>query len=80
MAYIGFDKLKAKIASEGGARNPGAVAAAIGRRKYGSGAMAHASALGRKKSHGAAASYLKGLSRGHSDSETREPKGREEKE
>lgn len=35
MAYVGFDKLKAKIAAKGGVSNPGAVAAAIGRKKYG---------------------------------------------
>ena len=33
--YVGFNKLKAKIAAKGGVRNPGAVAAAIGRKKYG---------------------------------------------
>ena len=32
---MGFDKLKAKIAAKGGVSNPGAVAAAIGRKKYG---------------------------------------------
>ena len=30
-----FAKLKASIAAEGGVRDPGAVAAAIGRKKYG---------------------------------------------
>lgn len=35
MAYVGFEKLKSKIAARGGVRNPGAVAAAIGRKKYG---------------------------------------------
>ena len=35
MAYLGFEKLKSKIAARGGVRNPGAVAASIGRKKYG---------------------------------------------
>ena len=59
--YMGFEALKSKIAARGGARNPGAVAASIGRKKYGGKAMAHASAIGRKKGHGAAMSYMKGL-------------------
>jgi hypothetical protein len=33
--YVGFEKLKGKIAKKGGVRDPGAVAAAIGRKKYG---------------------------------------------
>ena len=33
--YVGFDKLKKKIAAKGGVSDPGAVAAAIGRKKYG---------------------------------------------
>ena len=35
MAYIGFKALESKIAARGGVSNPGAVAAAIGRKKYG---------------------------------------------
>lgn len=35
MAYIGFNKLKARIAARGDVRDPGAVAASIGRKKYG---------------------------------------------
>jgi hypothetical protein len=35
MAYVGFEKLKAKIAAKGNVRSPGAVAASIGRKKYG---------------------------------------------
>ena len=35
MAYLGFSALKEKIAAKGNVRNPGAVAAFIGRRKYG---------------------------------------------
>lgn len=34
MAYVGFAKLKSKLASKG-AKNPGALAASIGRAKYG---------------------------------------------
>lgn len=59
MAYMGFEALKAKLA--GKVRSPGAVAATIGRRKYGAKAMGHAAALGRRKGHGAAEAFLKGL-------------------
>jgi hypothetical protein len=45
MAYMGFKAVEAK-AKASGARNPGAVAAAIGRKKYGKKAMAHAAATG----------------------------------
>jgi hypothetical protein len=38
-----------KSAAAGGARDPAAVAAAIGRRKYGAHKMAQMSAAGRKK-------------------------------
>jgi len=43
-----FAALKEKIAKRGGVRNPGAVAAAIGRKKYGGPKMAKMSAAGRK--------------------------------
>ena len=46
--YIGFDKLKAKIGAKGGVKNPGAVAAAIGRKKYGKSKFQHAAAKGKK--------------------------------
>jgi len=49
-AYIGFKKLKAKIAAKGGARNPAAVAAAIGRKKYGKEKFQAAAAAGKKMS------------------------------
>ena len=42
MPYLGFSKLKAKIAAKGDVRNPGAVAAAIGRKKYGATKFNHA--------------------------------------
>ena len=35
MAYVGFKKLEHKIAAKGGARDAGAIAASIGRKKYG---------------------------------------------
>lgn len=35
MGYLGFKKLESKIAARGDVRNPGAVAATIGRKKYG---------------------------------------------
>lgn len=44
-----FRALKRKIAARGGVRNPGAVAAAIGRKKYGAKRMARMAARGRKR-------------------------------
>lgn len=44
-----FQKLKDKLAHEPGVRNPGAVAAAIGRKKYGAKKMASMSAKGRHR-------------------------------
>lgn len=45
MSYVGFKKLREMIKSKGGAKNPGAIAASIARKKYGSKAVAqHASA------------------------------------
>lgn len=35
MAYVGFKKLKGQLSKKPGIRNPGAVAASIGRKKYG---------------------------------------------
>ena len=35
MAYMGFKKLKAALAKKGGARDAGAIAASISRKKYG---------------------------------------------
>lgn len=61
MAYIGFTALKNKLADRPGVTNPAALAASIGRKKYGSKAMARASSLGRKKGHGAAEAFIKGL-------------------
>jgi hypothetical protein len=46
MAYEGFAKVKSEVAASG-ARNPGAVAASIGRKKYGAKAMKHAAASGK---------------------------------
>lgn len=46
--YMGFKKLKASIAAKGGARDPGAVAAAIGRKKYGKKKFQAAAAAGKK--------------------------------
>lgn len=47
-SYVGFNKLKSQIAARGGVRDPGAVAAAIGRRKYGKKRFQRAAARGRK--------------------------------
>lgn len=46
--YMGFKKLKASIAAKGGARNPAAVAAAIGRKKYGKEKFQAMAAAGKK--------------------------------
>jgi hypothetical protein len=44
-----FAKLKGELAKKPGIKNPGAVAAAIGRKKFGSEKMAKFSAAGRKR-------------------------------
>jgi hypothetical protein len=44
-----FRKLKKQIAAKGNVRDPAAVAAAIGRKKYGAKKMAKLSAQGRKR-------------------------------
>jgi hypothetical protein len=43
-----FAKLKNKLAHEKGVKNPGAVAAAIGREKYGNAKMASLAKKGKK--------------------------------
>lgn len=47
MAYVGFDKLKRSISAKGKVRNPGAVAAAIGRKKYSKTAFQKAASKGK---------------------------------
>lgn len=47
MPYTGFDKLKKRIAAKGDVSNPGAVAAAIGRKKYGKTAFQKAASKGK---------------------------------
>ena len=72
MAYIGFDKLKAKLGHQKGVTNPGALAASIGRKKYGKKAF---------QKHAAAHESLRGIDAAiKSDEGTREKKGKEEKE
>jgi hypothetical protein len=44
-----FAKLKAKLGKRSGVSNPGALAASIGRKKYGASKMAKMSAAGRKR-------------------------------
>lgn len=46
MGYEGFAKVKAEAAASG-ARNPGAVAASIGRKKYGTARFQKAAAHGK---------------------------------
>ncbi len=47
MAYVGFSKLKGQIAAKGNVRDPGAVAASVGRAKYGKAAFQKAAASGK---------------------------------
>jgi hypothetical protein len=47
MKYIGYRTLKAELASRGDVRDPGAVAAAIGREKYGKAKFQKAAAAGK---------------------------------
>lgn len=47
MAYMGFKAVE-KSAAEGGAKNPAAVAASIGRKKYGKSKFQAAAAKGKK--------------------------------
>lgn len=54
MGYQGFAKVKASAAASG-ARNPGAVAASIGRKKYGAAKFNKASTSGTK---------MRGMSKG----------------
>lgn len=44
-----FKKLKSKLSKEKGVTNPGALAAAIGRKKYGNKKMSKMAANGKKK-------------------------------
>jgi hypothetical protein len=46
MGYEGFAKVKSEVA-QSGAKDPGAVAAAIGRKKYGAKAMTSAAKSGK---------------------------------
>jgi hypothetical protein len=46
MAYVGFGKLKAMIAKKGGAKDAGAIAASVARKKYGDKAVQEHAAKG----------------------------------
>lgn len=48
MGYEGFKKVEADVAKEPGVRNPAAVAASIGRKKYGAKKFNKAAASGTK--------------------------------
>ena len=52
-----FAKLKAKIAAKGDVRDPAAVAASIGRKKYGAKKFASLGAKGRRRGAGKVRSY-----------------------
>lgn len=54
-----FAALKSALASRPGVRDPGALAAAIGRKKYGEPKMAKFSAMGRKRRAAAIVSKIK---------------------
>lgn len=60
MAYMGFDKLKASLAAKGGIENPGALAAKIGRRKYGKAKFQQAAASGHSLRRAAVLHHMKG--------------------
>jgi hypothetical protein len=51
MAYMGFDKLKGKLAHKPGITNPGALAASIGRKKYGKKKFQSHAAAGKSMRH-----------------------------
>ncbi len=46
--YVGFNKLKSQLASRPGVTNPGALAAYIGRKKYGAKKFDSAASKGEK--------------------------------
>ena len=46
-----FDRLSAKLGRRKGVRNPDALAAYIGRKKYGKAGMARKAAAGRRRAH-----------------------------
>jgi hypothetical protein len=48
MSYVGFDKLKNKLAHEKGVTNPAALAASIARKKYGAKKVGLYAAAGKK--------------------------------
>jgi hypothetical protein len=47
-AYVGFEKLKKQLAARGDVKDPAAVAASIGRKKYGAEKFAKAASAGKK--------------------------------
>lgn len=53
MAHIGFKALTAKLAAKGNVTDPAAVAADIGRQKYGKKGMALLAKAGKKKASAA---------------------------
>lgn len=46
MAYVGFNKLQGQLAQKPGVTDPAALAASIGRKKYGKKAMGKAASSG----------------------------------
>lgn len=45
--YMGFDKLKSELAGQPGVKNPGALSASIGRKKFGKKRFQRAAAQGK---------------------------------
>jgi hypothetical protein len=58
MAYVGFSKLSEKLSHQKGVKNPDALAASIGRKKYGKGKFQKAA------SEGASMRGLRSLTKG----------------
>ena len=48
MGFMGFEKLRGQLAGQKGIKNPGALAASIGRKKYGAGKFNKAAAAHKK--------------------------------
>ncbi len=60
MAYVGFKALEGQLAHEKGVTNPAALAASIGRKKYGAKQMNHAAASGTSLRRAAVLNQMKG--------------------
>jgi hypothetical protein len=59
MAYMGFAKLENELSHETGVQNPAALAASIGRKKYGAAKFNHAAAAGKSLRRAAVLNQMK---------------------